>query len=107
MQIYDINQNNSKMKKNLVFLNFLALVASFFWAIKTNFDYEPIIVILTLIVTLIGLIKNKELPGFSNIAVIKGGNNKVNQSINGDKGVLSKENSASIDGEFNEITQNN
>jgi uncharacterized membrane protein len=79
-----------KMKDVFLVLNSIALVIAISWYINSDYDYEPLIAIITLIITLLGLIfistKSKSLK-------IKGKKNLTYQK--------DKDSSAEIDGDEN------
>jgi hypothetical protein len=65
------------MKKGiLITLNAIALACAIAWYVKSNFEYEPLIAIITLIVTLLGLLL---LSDRKKIANIKGNDNFTQQ----------------------------
>ena len=89
------------MKKSIITLNILALIVALFWLFKTDFDFEPLIVCITLIATLIGLLFKDKIMS-KNIAKIEGDENKVNQTkTKSDK----SENKVVIKGNKNKVKQ--
>lgn len=112
------------MRNLIILLDILAIIATCFWLKSSNFDYEPIILLITLITTLIGaLFKVDEKFISQNSAVIKGNGNKVSQSsgsqnisnttnIKGSKNAINQDessgksiNKAKVDGDKNEVNQ--
>lgn len=102
-----------KNQKVLVFANTIALVISIIWMIKSNFDYEPIIVTITFIITLFSLFfydksnsekNDKKTPFSKNYINAKGNKSKLNLSS---KFIADGENSniVIIEGDENEIDQ--
>lgn len=71
------------MKNALILFDIAALVGTAFWVKSAHFDYEPVVLFITLLGALIGLlIKGDALVGgTSNTAVVKGRNHKVTQTI--------------------------
>ena len=87
------------MVKNIALvLNAIALVLSIMWAIKSKFEYEPIILSITLVAVLVGIIYAKN--GRRNKTVIKGDQNKVTQN-----GSAEEVNESEITGNSNEVNQ--
>jgi len=79
------------MKKVLISLNSIALTVAIFWFINTNYDNEPLIAIITLIATLLGLIysvnKTKYLKIKGNENFTKQTTENSEAQIDGDKNI--------------------
>lgn len=73
----------SKMRKTLLVLNLLALVASIFW-LALEKTFEPLISTLGLIATLLTLIFSNNENGDKTIMKQKGGKNSRNYQSKGD-----------------------
>ena len=78
------------MKYVYIILNIIALIISIIWLINSKYDYEPIIVSITLLITLIGLIYSF---GSSKRINIKGNKNFTRQD--------SRESELDIEGDEN------
>ncbi|WP_276976427.1 hypothetical protein [Flavobacterium filum] len=94
------------MKNTLVLIIIIiSLGFSINWMIKTNYENEPVIATLGLIIILIGYISYQKK---SNKSSIKGNYNTVDQSIQkSGKADTNKENELKIEGDRNEINQKN
>jgi hypothetical protein len=95
------------MRQAVLILNIVALVFSIIWMINSNYEYEPIIVSITFIATLIGIIYNKDFLSNTNKSTIKGSKNVVHQGNKNSKIETDKKNQSKIDGDENEVKQNN
>lgn len=82
------------MKKIIQILSIIVLIIAVVWAVKSDFDYEPIIVCITSILAIVSTSK------FTNRSVIKGKKNKLKQDSR--SGAI---HSSEIDGEENEVIQ--
>lgn len=75
------------------------------WMIKTNYENEPIIATLGLVIMLIGYVSYQKI---SNKSSIKGNYNEVNQSIEKTgEADAAKDNQLKIEGDRNKINQKN
>lgn len=88
-------------KRTIIILNIIALIVSLFWLVNSNYDYEPIILCITLLATLIGLTIKDKIMG-KNDAKIKGDENEVKQGTSKKK---STENKTVIKGNKNKVEQ--
>ena len=95
------------MRPIIIILNIAALIFSILWMINTDYEFEPIILTITLIATLIGLIYNKDFLSSKNKSIIKGDKNRVTQGSKDSKIEVTKSNESSIEGNENEVNQNN
>lgn len=95
------------MKKSILILNIIALVVSIIWMINSNYEFEPIIVSITFVATLIGLIYNKDFLSTTNKSRIKGDKNQVRQGNSDSKIEINKTNESKINGSENNVTQGN
>ena len=86
------------MKTILIIINTIALVVGVLWMIESEFEYQPIILCITLIATLIGLFISSNEYNKSNVS---GNHNEIFQT-NSDKGI---KNDVKIDGNSNKIKQ--
>ncbi|MBR9831549.1 hypothetical protein GYB57_05325 [bacterium] len=90
------------MKRKLIIgLNIVALIISAIWLINSNYDFEPIILCVTLVATLLGLTLKDKIMG-KNDAKIKGDENEVKQGTEKKK---SSENKTVIKGNKNKVEQ--
>ena len=103
---FDVINQKQKMKNTLIIIiTIVSIGFSINWMVKSNYEYEPIIVTLGLITFLIGLSASQIS---TNKSIVKGNSNKINQTIQKtDKSNLAKENQSRVDGEKNEIQQIN
>ena len=91
------------MKKVIfITLNAIALVVAIIWLVKTNYDYEPQIVIIGLFLTLIGLLY--DFTKKNNNIIIKGNQNQTLQDVNS-KIQNEKTNQINITGDGNKTAQ--
>lgn len=88
-------------KRTIIILNIIALIVSLFWLVNSNYDYEPIILCITLLATLIGLTLKDKIMG-KNDAKIEGDENEVKQGTSKKK---STENKTVIKGNKNKVEQ--
>lgn len=88
-------------RRTIIILNVLALIVSLFWWINTNYDYEPIILCITLLATLIGLTLKDKIMN-KNKVKIKGDENEIKQ---GSKKKKKTENEVVIKGNKNKVEQ--
>lgn len=95
------------MRQIILILNIAALMFSVAWMIKSNYEFEPLILTITLVATLIGLIYNKDFLSSSNKSTIKGNKNKVTQGNKKSNITVDKSNESSIDGNENKVNQKN
>jgi hypothetical protein len=68
-------------------LNLIALIVSVIWFIKSNYEYEPLISIISSSTTLLGFFYYRD--SIKNLAVIKGDENRVEQIGEGHKSDVS------------------
>ncbi|WP_324024577.1 hypothetical protein QSV08_15325 [Maribacter sp. BPC-D8] len=87
--------------KIIIGLNIVALIISVIWLINSNYDFEPIILCVTLMATLLGLTIKDKIMG-KNDAKIKGDENEVKQ---GTKKTKSTDNKTVIKGNKNKVQQ--
>lgn len=95
------------MKNTLILFDLAALIGAALWAVASNFEYEPVILFITLLGALIGLlVKGDELlGGSSNRAVIKGRNNTVKQTIKDSNKDQPKHNQTRVSGIDHDVDQ--
>lgn len=97
------------MKKEIIIaIDIVALIIAIIWGYKTNWDFEPIVVILSLVGALIGLILSKSSKSKMNKVNIKGSGNKIHQDIGKDENVKEENtlNEVKINGDSNVVFQN-
>jgi len=95
------------MKNIVILLNIAALFFSVIWMISSKYDFEPTILTITFIATLIGLIGGKDFLTSSNSTTIIGNKNKIFHGNDKSTIAINKKNEIDIKGDENEVNQRN
>lgn len=94
-----------KMKNVIIIINIIALVITGIWMYSSNYDFEPIILFLTLVATLIGLIYSQKTSKMINKSEIDGEGNAVIQGNTKSDKHIDQSNESKIKGKGNQVNQ--
>lgn len=91
------------MKNAMLILNVLMLFSALFWCYESGFDWEPVIAVLGLVASLVGILISKKGGRVNQLVEVTGSKNKVYQDQRSNSDSLNQ--CTTVEGNENDITQ--